>query len=239
MKHKLHPAPPQTPPRADRGLQSAVALPASPPDPPAAGLSLSVLAAAQAALPLVKRKRAAKGRSGPRWTKARQVDFLTALAETHSVAEAARIVGMSRQSAYKLRARLRGQPFDMAWDAAYQSAQHSLYRAALERAIEGVEVPHYAGGELVGTSRKFDERLTLTLLNMRAPMRGALPCDTPGSRYRSDDFRTLLARVEHGPDRFEEWETRRALVDEGDAEEDVEEWEDDWEDDYEKELEED
>jgi len=200
--------PPQTPPRV-----AARPAPAPAPTTPAAlaaGLSLPVLAAAQAALPAVNRRRAARGSRGPRWTRARQAAFLAALAETHSVAEAARSVGMSRQSAYKLRTRLREQPFAMAWDAAYVSAPHSLYRAALERAIAGVEVPHYAGGELVGTSRKYDERLTLALLAMPAPARAALGFDAPGSRYDPDDFRTLLLRVEHGSERFEAWDTERA-----------------------------
>lgn len=183
-----------------------------PPGNLAAGLSLSVLAAAQAALPAVKRKRAASAKRGPRWTRARQVDFLVALAETHSVAEAARRVGMSRQSAYRLRQRLREQPFGRAWDAAYASAHHSLYRAALERAIEGVEVPHYAGGELVGTSRKFDERLTLALLAMPVPARAQLPIAAPGSAYPASDFRGLLERVEAGPDHFRADESELHLI---------------------------
>ncbi|OBX19184.1 hypothetical protein A9995_08620 [Erythrobacter sp. QSSC1-22B] len=172
-----------------------------------------MLAAAQAALPAVRRRRAAAAMPRePRWTTARQVAFLTALADTHSVVEAARIAGMSRQSAYRLRTRLRGQPFARAWDAAYTSAPHSLYRAALERAIAGVEMPHYAGGELVGTSRKFDERLTLALLQMPAPPLGMVACDMPGSCYDLDDFSTLLGRVELGPQRFESWETEDVVL---------------------------
>ncbi|WP_454598622.1 hypothetical protein [Qipengyuania sp. SM2507] len=223
--------PPRTPPQAHRRV--AAPAPAPAPTTPAAlasGLSLPVLAAAQAALPAVKRRRAAIGSRGPRWTKARQAAFLAALAETHSVAEAARAVGMSRQSAYRLRTRLRGEPFAMAWDAAYASAPHSLYRAALERAIAGVEVPHYANGELVGTSRKFDERLTLALLAIPAPARAALGFDTPGSRYNPDDFRTLLLRVEHGSERFEAWDTERALR----ADEAAEDFDDEWEEDREQ-----
>jgi hypothetical protein len=53
-----------------------------------------------------------------RWTPARQAAFLRALKATQSVSEAADSVGMSRQSAYKLRRRLAGQPFDRAWDMA-------------------------------------------------------------------------------------------------------------------------
>ena len=99
------------------------------------------------------------------WTPARQGAFLRELAATHSVTAAARMVGMSRQSAYKLRARLQGQPFDKAWEAAFLTRFDVLAEAALDRALNGVEVPHYYNGELVGTSRRYDERLTLALLD--------------------------------------------------------------------------
>ncbi|MEO0872176.1 MAG: hypothetical protein AAFY19_09515 [Pseudomonadota bacterium] len=49
------------------------------------------------------------------WTIERQLAFLQMLAATHSVAQAAKAVGMSRQSAYKLRARLDDAPFGAAW----------------------------------------------------------------------------------------------------------------------------
>jgi molybdenum-dependent DNA-binding transcriptional regulator ModE len=58
------------------------------------------------------------GKSPPRrtgWTRAKMAAFLRALAASRSVSEAARSVGMSRQSAYKLRNRLAGMPFDLAW----------------------------------------------------------------------------------------------------------------------------
>lgn len=50
-----------------------------------------------------------------RWNKAKMMAFLRALVPTLSVAEAARSVGMSRQSAYRLRARL-GPEFGQLWD---------------------------------------------------------------------------------------------------------------------------
>ncbi|EJL21708.1 hypothetical protein [Novosphingobium sp. AP12] len=49
-----------------------------------------------------------------RWTKPKVLAFLHALARTGSVAAAARAVGMGRQSAYKLRARL-GPSFAEVW----------------------------------------------------------------------------------------------------------------------------
>src|SRR5688500_12485352 len=52
----------------------------------------------------------------------------------------ARAVGMSRNSAYKLRARLKGQPFDIAWEAAFRHGYDDLPYAALELALEGEEV---------------------------------------------------------------------------------------------------
>ena len=82
-----------------------------------------------------------------------------------SVAAAARSVGMSRQSAYRLRNRVRGSTFDLAWEAAFRHGFDQLAQAALERALNGVEVPHYHKGELIGTSRRYDERLTLALLS--------------------------------------------------------------------------
>jgi hypothetical protein len=93
-------------------------------------------------------------------------EFLRALASTHSVKAAAEAVGMSRQSAYRLRARLKGMAFDAAWDEAFHHSYRNLPYLALERAMHGVVVPHYHKGELVGTSRRFDERLTVALLRM-------------------------------------------------------------------------
>jgi hypothetical protein len=52
------------------------------------------------------------------WTPVRQGDFIGFLAETGSVAEAARQVGCSRESAYRLRRRHGAEGFAAAWDAA-------------------------------------------------------------------------------------------------------------------------
>src|ERR1700712_2317445 len=50
-----------------------------------------------------------------RWSRTKIIAFLQALPATLSVAAAARSVGMSRQSAYRLRARL-GPGFGAVWD---------------------------------------------------------------------------------------------------------------------------
>lgn len=52
--------------------------------------------------------------------------FLTELAATQSVFAAARVVGMSWQWAYRLKARLRDPLFDLAWEAAVQAGYDAL-----------------------------------------------------------------------------------------------------------------
>jgi hypothetical protein len=53
---------------------------------------------------------------GDGWTVERQGQFIGWLAETGSVAEAARQVGLSRTAAYRLRARREAESFAHAWD---------------------------------------------------------------------------------------------------------------------------
>jgi hypothetical protein len=133
----------------------------------------------------------------PRWTSTRMIAFLHALAATHSVKAAAKSVGMSRQSAYRLRSKLKGLAFDAAWDEVFKHSYENLPYAALERALNGIKVPHYYKGELIGTSRRYDERLTVTLLKMIS----SAPClmvgsDAPGMQARGRRFDALVARIE-------------------------------------------
>ena len=98
------------------------------------------------------------------WTRAKMVAFLRELAASQSVAHAAKSVGMSRQSAYRMRNRLAGTPFALAWEVALEAGLQQLAHAVLDRAVNGEEVPRYYHGELVGTHRKFDNRLAVWLL---------------------------------------------------------------------------
>jgi hypothetical protein len=135
-----------------------------------------------------------------RWTKHKMAAFLRALAAQQSVAAAARSVGMSRQSAYRLRNRLKGEPFDIAWEAAFQHGYDALHQAALERALHGVEVPVYHKGELVGTRRHYDERLTTFLLARRNNV-GAQRLGRYGAaaEFWSERWERMLEHVETGP----------------------------------------
>lgn len=135
-----------------------------------------------------------------RWTKHKMAAFLRELGATQCVAGAARSVGMSRQSAYKLRNRLKGEPFDIAWEAAFQHGYDALHQAALERALFGVEVPVFHGGEQVGTRRHFDERLTVFFLSRRNAQ-GAQRISRYGAaaEFWSERWERMLEQVEQGP----------------------------------------
>lgn len=136
-------------------------------------------------------------RPGDRWTPPRMAAFLRMLSATHSVRAAARSVGMSRQSAYRLRSRLKGGAFDLAWDIAFQHSYDNLAHAALERALNGVEIPVFCKGEQVGSYRKYDERLTIALLAMSTqtgvPMLGRRAAE---AEQHAGRFDALIAEIE-------------------------------------------
>jgi len=134
-----------------------------------------------------------------RWTPEKMAGFLRQLAVTNNVSAAARSVGMSRQSAYRLRTQQKGRPFDIGWEAAFQHGYDNLAQVALERALNGVEVPHYYQGELVGTSRKFDERLTIALLAMRNRFGAPVTLrNGAAAEFHSEYWEELLDQIAEG-----------------------------------------
>lgn len=138
--------------------------------------------------------------AGWQWTAPKMAAFLRQLSATHSVAAAARSVGMARQSAYRLRSRLKGGAFDLAWDVAFHHSYDNLAHAALERALNGVEVPVFHRGEQVGSYRRYDERLTVALLAM-STARGNIPAlghHAPDAERHARRFEALVAEVEAG-----------------------------------------
>ena len=133
------------------------------------------------------------------WSLAKQAAFLRQLSASHSVSAAAKSVGMSRQSAYRLRSKLKGQAFDLAWEVAFHHSYDVLAHAALDRALNGVEVPVYYKGEKVDSYRKYDERLTVALLSRATP--GGNPAFGrlgPQAERQARDFEGLLARIGQG-----------------------------------------
>ena len=104
-------------------------------------------------------------------TPARQVAVVRALAECGCVREACARVGVSAEAVYRLRRRPDAQSFRCAMDMALDGAVERIEDGAFSRAINGTEIPHYYRGELVGTHRRHDERLTMFILRYRKPSR--------------------------------------------------------------------
>jgi len=119
------------------------------------------------------------------WTEEKQRRFIETLADTGIVALAAQSVGMTRETAYRLRRSPHGAAFARAWDAARDHAGSFLEDLAFERAIEGIEHNVYDDyGEVVCTRRAYDTRLLTFLLAHLKPERygrGALAAAAPAA----------------------------------------------------------
>ncbi|HEX6376210.1 MAG TPA: hypothetical protein VFZ91_10870 [Allosphingosinicella sp.] len=101
------------------------------------------------------------------WTPLAQKMFVLALAAGLGIAGAARAVGRSRQTAYRLRERPDAASFAAAWDRALDFARHRPLppgATAWERGVEGVLVPIRYRGRIVGWRRKFCDRTLGRLL---------------------------------------------------------------------------
>jgi hypothetical protein len=98
------------------------------------------------------------------WTPERQRAFIDVLADCGNVLLAAARVGMSEQSAHNLRKRPGAESFNRAWENAVRLAKSRLASIAWQRGVEGVEVPYYYRGELVGTRRHYSDRLLMFLI---------------------------------------------------------------------------
>src|SRR3546814_14281469 len=105
------------------------------------------------------------------WTADKQIAYVEALAACGCVEEACGAVGVSRMSAYRLRARADAQSFRYAWDFALDHAIGRLGDAVLSRAINGVARPVFYQGEQIGERRHYDERLAMWLPIGRASCR--------------------------------------------------------------------
>ncbi|MDJ0276909.1 hypothetical protein QLH51_08885 [Sphingomonas sp. 2R-10] len=115
----------------------------------------------------VRRKPRADG-----WSEAKQRDFIETLADGGSVSEAARAVGMSPSSAYRLRRSPGGEAFARAWDAAVAQAVGMLVDVAFDRAINGTVEPVLdAEGQRIGSRHRPGDRMLMFLLAAHYPDR--------------------------------------------------------------------
>jgi hypothetical protein len=99
------------------------------------------------------------------WTAERQKWFILRLALSGCVSAAARGVGMTRRSAYRLLDRPGAESFGAAWGKALGWGQDRTLDKSLERALLGEMVPIVRDGRVVGERHRFDNRLAMAVLN--------------------------------------------------------------------------
>lgn len=98
------------------------------------------------------------------WTAAQQERFILALHVMGSVGQAAKAVGMSRQSAYNLRERPGAESFAASWDAAIEMGRARQFDLAMERAINGVTTVRVLRGGSVTVNGGPDMRILRSAL---------------------------------------------------------------------------
>lgn len=99
------------------------------------------------------------------WTVERQKWFILRLALGGCVSVAARGVGMTRKSAYRLRERPGAGSFAAAWERAQGWGQDRTVDVGLERGLLGERVPIVRNGRVVGEIHRHDNRLAMAVLN--------------------------------------------------------------------------
>lgn len=99
------------------------------------------------------------------WTAARQIGFIHRLAICGCVGTAARGVGMSRESAWRLRKRPGAESFAAAWDKAARWGEDQMADLGVERCLKGEARPYYYRGRKVGETIRFNNRLLIAVLN--------------------------------------------------------------------------
>ena len=101
------------------------------------------------------------------WTPETQRAFIDLLAECACITSAARAVGMSRRSAYRLLECEGAESFADAWDQAMARGHERLREAAMDRAFNGTWVPVIRRGILVRMEKRPNDKLAIALLSGR------------------------------------------------------------------------
>ena len=97
------------------------------------------------------------------WSEQVQRDFIAVLQRTGCVSLAARAVGRSASSAYRLLVVEGAESFAIAWDQAVREGLGRVREDALDRALNGSLVPVYRKGRLVRIEHRRNDRLALAL----------------------------------------------------------------------------
>lgn len=133
------------------------------------------------------------------WTPEVQRAFIEWLADLGSVTEACRLVGRSTTGAYRLKRHPEAGEFAAAWARALAFAVGQAEDNAIDRAVNGVEVPIFAYKDKLATRRVYNDRLVMFMLRNHAPDRY---CEG-GARSMSAVDKRVIARLR------KEWEAER------------------------------
>lgn len=130
------------------------------------------------------------------WNADRQRAFIAALADSGCVSLACRAVGVSPQSAYRLRRHPKGKQFALAWDTALHCASARLVGIAYQRAIEGTRKQYWRDGKLIGETVSPSDALLMFLLTKGDPNRFGSQADRlPMFPDPAGDARVAIPRL--------------------------------------------
>ena len=146
------------------------------------------------------------------WTPEVQRAFIDWLADLGSVTEACRLVGRSTTGAYRLKRHPEAGEFAAAWARALAFAVGRAEDNAIDRAINGVEVPVFAYKDKLATRRVYNDRLVMFMLRNHAPERY---CEG-GARALSAVDKRVLERMKK--EWRAEWEAEKAAEEESEEE---------------------
>src|SRR5262245_10574832 len=142
---------------------------------------------------------------GRNWTKEKEREFLSVLAETCNVTRAVEAVGMSGPGAYKRRKR--NAAFRAAWMEAVSAAYQRRELALLDRSLNGSEkvITRSDGSE--DRMREFPNQLGLSLLKMH---RSSVAGFEASSAMPAEDLDELRERVLRKLDRLQQRRDRES-----------------------------
>jgi len=102
------------------------------------------------------------------WTPARQARFIGFLAQTGCVRTAAQLVGLTRESAYRLRKRVGASSFIAAWITALTGRNQPKWKFTqgdrMKLALDGTLTPRLWSGRFTGVQRKASISALLALV---------------------------------------------------------------------------
>jgi hypothetical protein len=134
--------------------------------------------------------------------------FIETLRRTANVTLAAKAAGVNRVTAYAWREE---PEFRSEWDAAVEEAADALEAEAWRRAVDGIDEPIVREGVVVGTVKRYSDRLLETLLKGHKPARFR---EHQAATTVNVDARSVTANVLIAPPSPHELaETARVLLD--------------------------